>query len=1235
MVGSGFSRNADKLRSDSGELPLWSDITDEIVKNLFPGAVDPSSESPLRLAQQYETAFGRSDLHRLLGQLVRDNDFTPGELHSRLLRLPWRDVFTTNWDTLLERASSGIAEPSYNVVQDMDQLPLLSQPRIIKLHGSFPSQFPLIITEEDYRTYPAKYAPFVNTVQQALMETVFCLIGFKGDDPNFLTWSGWVRDNLGEAAPKIYLAGLLRLSPHQRRMLEDRGVVPIDLWNHPKAQMWPDHLRHEYATQWILHTLENGEPYDHTIWPSLPVESKRHIDDRLQPVAEVTLSVPESHAQPEMDWSSPSNQNEPLETIRQVLATWAHNRKLYPGWLVFPSGEEHSVLSQHTNEWEPSILNALPKLAPVERLYAVRELVWRREILLDPITPALEGSAQKALDAIDCENRVVQIDSEEIKDWTGVREAWRNVALTLVTDARYDCKEGLFEQRLESLGPFKEDSAYVAHRMYQERCLWALYDMDFSTLNELLDVWDVDNSDPVWKLRKAAILTEMRRHNESLLLVQGALNSFRKDFASESSVANASRMSWALASTLTWDNRRSVFRRWDELASLRCHAWNEIAHLRLTMERTERQEKAPSYDYGVSRSAGVRWSNARHTRLVAAYRTIRLPEVAGLPPATSPRGDRFGSVGVTSGVLTLAAEELASLIPELAIRLVLRLLTSDTDDTLGRVVSRTSVATLTEDSAASLASICTDAIDFALPRLFTPDERKAGISSIERMRVAIEVLSRLVPRLKPEMVNTALDKGLECYRTPRIVQHDFLTEPVGHLLERSWKALPKGHRSNRVFDLLASPITGMDGFEVGRGLRDPISFIGSEDLSAWMKSDSNDQYREVVDFLSRTLRSNNGRARGRAMSRLLYLAGLDILTEDDKQEFANILWGDSDPVLTNISGPHMLPDWAFMILPELTQGQAERSFRCKWLRQDPDRQDESEDFSSDLIWQLGYAFAGLRLRERTLDVTAAESKRIAAHVERFVAIFSSGALNLGFSVSMAIQSISDVALEISLPDDIAERLCANAESLVAADSTRLSDPLFPFENLRDEVNWTVGYALIPGLVKALPHRFDALVMWLRAGLASGEDKRVRRAMSALHCWVSAPAEFALNLPPDSLVREVGVIISSRRRDSLADALKFAEWVYDEGHQEHKDAISTLIVSGLSALAEEMQYDRHQEDHDVPDIRLNCVRLASSMAKHGFEDDPTIRKWLEIGRDDPFPEVRNAVVTSETGKEGSS
>ena len=100
------------------------------------------------------------------------------------------------------------------------------------------------------------------------METVFFLIGFSGEDPNFLNWSGWVRDNLGSSAPKIYLAGYLQLSQHRRRMLEERNVVPIDLAQHPQSNRWREqNLHHRYATEWLLYILENGEPYDVTDWP--------------------------------------------------------------------------------------------------------------------------------------------------------------------------------------------------------------------------------------------------------------------------------------------------------------------------------------------------------------------------------------------------------------------------------------------------------------------------------------------------------------------------------------------------------------------------------------------------------------------------------------------------------------------------------------------------------------------------------------------------------------------------------------------------------------------------------------------------------------------------------------------------------------------------------------------------------------------------------------------------------
>ena len=43
-------------------------------------------------------------------------------------------------------------------------------PRIVKLHGTFPSLEPFIFTEEDFRSYPREFAPFVNLAQQVLLE---------------------------------------------------------------------------------------------------------------------------------------------------------------------------------------------------------------------------------------------------------------------------------------------------------------------------------------------------------------------------------------------------------------------------------------------------------------------------------------------------------------------------------------------------------------------------------------------------------------------------------------------------------------------------------------------------------------------------------------------------------------------------------------------------------------------------------------------------------------------------------------------------------------------------------------------------------------------------------------------------------------------------------------------------------------------------------------------------------
>jgi hypothetical protein len=283
MVGSGFSRNAEPVGVQVARFPLWGDLVTQLVIRLYPPARQSANErdrmvqrasvtsGALRMAEEFESAFGRQKLDELLLEAIPDHNFRPGRMHRLLLDLPWVDVLTTNYDTLLERSAQTLVGRRYSAVRTVDEIPLAMRPRITKLHGTFPAHRPFILTEEDFRTYPRRFAAFVNLAQQTFMENVICLLGFSGDDPNFLHWTGWVRDNLGDSAPWIYLCGLLDLNDSQRRLLYRRNVTPVDLTPlFPKDEFPDADERQRLAIEWLLLSIEAGKPPDPLDWPSVP-----------------------------------------------------------------------------------------------------------------------------------------------------------------------------------------------------------------------------------------------------------------------------------------------------------------------------------------------------------------------------------------------------------------------------------------------------------------------------------------------------------------------------------------------------------------------------------------------------------------------------------------------------------------------------------------------------------------------------------------------------------------------------------------------------------------------------------------------------------------------------------------------------------------------------------------------------------------------------------------------------
>lgn len=124
-----MSRNAVPLRTGRVVMPTWDELTSALIDRLYPdgsggdrrkewlrksaGATSVAN----RLAEEYAVAFGRHELDALIRESIPDEAFGPGSLHSLLLNLPWADVLTTNYDTLLERSAATVFDRFYSIVR--------------------------------------------------------------------------------------------------------------------------------------------------------------------------------------------------------------------------------------------------------------------------------------------------------------------------------------------------------------------------------------------------------------------------------------------------------------------------------------------------------------------------------------------------------------------------------------------------------------------------------------------------------------------------------------------------------------------------------------------------------------------------------------------------------------------------------------------------------------------------------------------------------------------------------------------------------------------------------------------------------------------------------------------------------------------------------------------------------------------------------------------------------------
>lgn len=207
FVGAGWTRNADPaprpydIPADGRPLPLlWGELVKQFSDELSHDLGEDPNRDALWLAELYRQRFGEDALLRVLRRAVPNDRLRPGPLHEALRSVTtWRAILTTNYDTLLEKTF----EPHQRVATCVDDIDLVRSAAVgavelIHLHGVIDRPKTIVLALEDYRRYPATHPGLLAKVRQLFLQHPVLFVGFGVTDPNFMQWSGWVSDVVGD-----------------------------------------------------------------------------------------------------------------------------------------------------------------------------------------------------------------------------------------------------------------------------------------------------------------------------------------------------------------------------------------------------------------------------------------------------------------------------------------------------------------------------------------------------------------------------------------------------------------------------------------------------------------------------------------------------------------------------------------------------------------------------------------------------------------------------------------------------------------------------------------------------------------------------------------------------------------------------------------------------------------------------------------------------------------------------
>lgn len=1176
MIGAGFGRSAARHVSGNKKMPLWDSFSKKLAQELGLADKTLNFSDPLRVAEEYRAYFGQSALNDQIRHQIDDEAWKPEALYSTLLGLPWSEVMTTNWDTLLERAAKEVHSPYYTPVYRPSDMAWAPTPRIVKLHGTISMTDTFVAAQEDYRTYPEKFAPFVNFVRQVFIENELCLLGFSGEDPNFLQWAGWVRDNLADHARKIYLVGALNLSAPQRVYLESINIAPIDLWAAVKDIPDSDlDIKHKKAIELFLETLRaEGQ-----------AKNKAH------------------------EWSPtslpPREQDDFIP--RGPLATFKKDRESYPGWLVCPPNVRWQVCKQIL-----PYLEAWGALNRPNRAALLYEMAWQHGITFTDIPSWLAEALLK--------------EASQEKHSALSKRQQMDIALVLLKsscwlEANKKIGEKTAEEYVRDLTELLEKHAQYlpdcAAELAYHQALIARDSLDYAGMESVVE--KITGEDPVWKLRQAAQLIELGRFDEGVKLIATAYGQLRESHRCDRySIPILSRLMWARF-LLNAAPRANPNQSLEELPNFvesnyrewKCDPWAWIEYIRETSNKQyetylkNQKPIEPLFGQGSYRdnSSAVRFVNktTEHLLLEGLTREVGIPL-------------RLGGVFMNVNSLIGTAEKLAlsaDFGTELkSYTLAIRAARDESSPSIKDVFTRIGVACAPKDAVDTLLDRLLVAIDYWRKKREqgTVDQRNHALSAL---RPLMEVLARLVVRVCPtkakEVFRLALAIGQQ-----RDLQHAWLFDVLEHLLEHSLSSIPKTKQGELLADTLAFPLPNEIADSSSPSWPNPY-IEHPNDRSTYANLDQ--RIHELIEAVAQNTKSI---PRTAALLRLLPLVqNENFLNSQERSDLAAAIWG-SAPDYQNLPETGLFPH-TLLLLPPPDKPLVEPLLRRYFYEPSENVLRFFEEKLDSLVFNFPSSNARSVINVYAEIAAAADNMELLPTSEQAIPLFE-----------------RVVTWRPKKEERDPARYCAQitgsiGHALSYAIVPALSDAEKTperFERLKLFANEIEdAFSVIPALVyfsKIDDLTTQTIEKIIQKALHDRAANKVGYAATALHKWANLAGFTKAERPPAlmRLIARLIVIIESGRTVGLqqliwcAGELLTARWL----NAEQEKTLLEAIVNAFGAANYVNIDPASAEAINASLIRAACVKVAKLLLPR----NPTassLQELLSEAKEDALPEVR--------------